>query len=100
MTSPYLPYSHHKSSFEINYFLILVSFVLCPFGLNMGGILNITCAHLCHHSNGFPTHPSIIPLLGPLQLMKSLLESMFRFYFDNFGHGVESKLSTSLEFNS
>jgi hypothetical protein len=32
-----------------SYFSTLVLFLLCPFGFNIEGFINIICANLCHH---------------------------------------------------
>jgi hypothetical protein len=61
---------HHApptSCFGSRYFLMLVLFVLCPFGLNMKGILNMTCVSLRYHW-WFPVFFNVIPLLGLLNL--------------------------------
>jgi len=56
------------SCFGVTYFLILVLFVLCPFGLNMKGILSITCVSLHYHWWWLPIFFNVIPLLGLLNL--------------------------------
>lgn len=64
---------HHApptSWFAISYFLMLVLFVLCPFGLNMKRILSITCVSLHYHLWWLSIFLNVIPLLGLLNLLE------------------------------